>query len=319
MNDMLILDENATEVIKKKIFRRYKIIISSIYKIKHGADRGVYSFISSAGLQYVLKLYPEIYTYKDIQQELTILGFLKNCSTLSKSLSSYIQDSEGRCINIHNMKYYTIETKLDGTHPKRLTKSIIHKILSLLYMISKRCEKLDNKQFYNRSINNYLDQQVAFFGKMVLNSIIKEDELRNIINLVHDIKRTLPTRNVYSVIHGDAHKENILINKDNIFLLDYDFLYAPKEFDLASMLLECFDIESFDCRTASNIIESYNTIYSKNNKIYSFDLTNIILYAAITNIPYLTMHIKNTSNKRKEFLRQYKKLKYIKKEALLLF
>lgn len=141
---------------------------------------------------------------------------------------------------------------IKGKHPVRMTKKRIVKLAEItaaLHNIKIKNKHLCNKQSHfqnvNQQINNFLDKL-----KNKLNT-----QEKSIVNQVIGILKEKDLPKIFSIVHGDIHKKNLIINSKSMFFIDFD---SAKIGDPAFELVEIQNSFNFSKRQFQIFLEEYN-------------------------------------------------------------
>ena len=173
-------------------------------------------------------------------------NFINKRVIRQKILKKFTPDIISRSKNFY--VYKKIDAKLFSASNTKKNFFKLLKYLNIFWKV-KKLKKIDSKNFYYSCKKFYktkTSNRLSLFFK--INKIQDKSKLINSIYVPH-IKRlfqmidwTYISKGIPSNFHGDLHFENILINKKNIYLLDWrqDFAdnlkYGDIYYDLAKLL-----------------------------------------------------------------------------------
>ena len=151
-----------------------------------------------------------------------------------------------------------------------------NKILKNIQSIGEQLKKFHQIKF-NKRTKTYKDQFNLYLNK--LNSESKNNYLKEAIELFNDLKAH-DNENVFS--HNDLNVNNILMSKNNIFFIDFEYSSINnKYFDFVrrDYLWSCsIAVPRFDRNNYSLIITEYN---NRNNLIITWSGYRRIIYTWI--------------------------------------
>lgn len=240
-------------------------------KIKMDLDN-YYSNCNEHNIEHTLKLYTKSFN-KSLYDDYIIMNLIGSGSVAQVY----------RIKNKNNNKIYAMKVIHEYTYLDLYYFKIFYFIARFIYR--KDILNLDYDDIYNNIINQYsminevnnmqlfkhtyetdiikVPNVIQFSDDIIIMDYIEKDDISDklktqLISSIHTLQY------YYNLFHGDIHKDNIIYNKDCIYLIDYGTSFiVPNEFNIRTFLNQEF------MDTYSNVIDYCIKINSKNNKIDS--------------------------------------------------
>jgi len=296
--------------IKNAFLQDYGLPIQDMYRAEHGLENDVY-IIRTQKKKFVLRVYANR-NFNKVLDEVKLQKILKEHSYIRSCIPHMIPGKDGSYIHKVETRDYVVFEFIPGSHPSSFDKKTISQILNILYNIHQATFNIKS-QFNHREINAIIKETNLFLQDALNNSIMTKEESIKLKIIVLKFVQNFNIQNFYTtVIHFDVHSKNIIINKDQVFLIDFDdFLVGSPLLELAVLIRgTCFNSRgNFNVALADYILESY-PFY----KITGEYLNKKLVYQAILFdlIRVIAANVKKEkSEKRKVFLKYYERILFI--------
>lgn len=202
--------------------------------------------------------------YMKIEHEINFYDYISNNNINFPIPKVYYLDKKHHIIKLEYLKdYKTIEIIINDTNIDNLLPLIFKKldILHLTNIIS--CKKKYQEALYDETclkiINRYNQtkwNQIPSFTKINSVNGLKINSLNYYLDIIQSrLKEYINNKNQYyfTLIHGDTHLNNILINDNNIIMFidprgyfSKNELFGIKEYDYAKLLFGLAGYSAFD-------------------------------------------------------------------------
>ncbi len=225
------------------------IHLKKIKKVKNGISNNVYFIKTINSNNFILKDY--ISSYNKICKEKLLDNSKKNGVTTLNIVCEYHDDN----CNIE-MYNYIHHIKL-----KQLKEKNVDILINLINKIDIPLNSNFNYQdTIFQKVDNYLIKLEKLNKYKFDSSLIEE-----IINRYKHLN--ISNKNNLYIIHGDISSTNILWQKNNIAVIDFDeAIIAPKEYEYVSMLIKyCFNKGKFNKKLAKIFLKKMVNASNINN------------------------------------------------------
>lgn len=237
---------NSKIPIKIKLFlENYNIKIKKFKKVRKGISNKVYFIKTIDNKKYIIKDYTNSYN-KTCKEKL-----INNCKNKGINTLNIVYKYNNNCDiemykYINHIKCYKLNNK---------------SIKYLVYIVNELDIPLNENFSFQDTIFYKINQYILKLEKL------KEYKLNK--SIIHDILNKYKSlnlsniRNMY-IIHGDISSTNILWQKKNLAIVDFDeAIVAPREYEYISMLIKfCFNSGKFNKKLAKlfllNLLKNCN-------------------------------------------------------------
>lgn len=183
---------------------------------------------------------------------------------------------------IYNKRYVTILQYIEGEEPKELNYNQLEKLATLIRKIHNiPIDELKNNK--NQPVES-LNILMGYFEEIKNSFYLKRDS-EYILKYINTFSKIEFNKLEKYIIHGDIKKNNMLIDKDKVYLIDFGNCYlGNRMIELIRVIMWLF---LKDADLDFNKISFFIHCYFKNNDITEIELKNLhllIRYSLVFNI-----------------------------------
>ena len=241
INNYLILNQVDINIYNLN-HKRY-LVVYYLYNEDHLSQKEIEKY---GNIEKVTSVLANSNTFEDFIKNTTEKNCYESCDTLDncKTIKT-LKDNVFLINNINEMLIKKIVTPQN--HPWRHTKSF-NKVFPTseslydrtIYFYKKMYELGFGPEFHHIICKNKLYLYMTYYPTSLTIEYIEkyEDEIKDFIKQLHS----------KGYIHGDLHRNNIMLDKDHqLKLIDFETMFTPTEFDTNSVILEWVDhINNFE-------------------------------------------------------------------------
>lgn len=201
-------------------------------------------------------------------------------------------------------KYIMIYKYIEGSNPTNFNELFFKKLIYQLKKLHDVDVNLVNENTNYESLN-----KLEYYYNLSINSEYLKNDSKFISDLFISIKNNLKLEKLpQCIIHSDIKKENIIINKNGVYLIDFGNCYVgSRMIDIIRIFMWFFiKDENYDFDKMKMIIQSYFDIDNKITDVEIFNLELLLKFCLIYNL------LKDISLFEKNMLKK----EYIEKSSL---
>lgn len=277
------------EELIKRILIKENINYKQITKATSGFTNVVY-FVDEMVIKIAIddekkkKLKKEIDIYKNI--ELTNIPQYISSGEIEDTLYLIISKVKGKGL-------YSIWHTLDSVEKENCVKQIA-----------------DILKCFNNQNTDFLDDDYKIYdwNNFVIGQLIRNIEGLNNIGIDTSKISTfienndLFNKNIYGLVYNDAHFDNFIYDKGNIYLIDFDrVIYAPIDYEMMIFKTMCDNPSKFASEEDEDVVfdEDFTEVYRWLKKYYSelFNISNVDKRIKVYQFNYLCNQALNMKNK----------------------
>lgn len=291
----------------EKVLKNYNINIKNIESLEKGYVSKKWGVLSDSNILYILK--------KIDKQDLERIKFILDVESQLKEYCPEIQRTKSGlvyCINNNDIYYMYkyIESDKININLKRL-----NELGFFLATLHKEMSKMNTEKNIFLKIEDNYDILCEYLDYYIKNN---NEEYIKILNYKIAILKRLKYNNINlkklseQVVHGDFYKDNILYNKGQYKIIDFDqCCYFYKEYEiLRGMFMLCLNED-----TKEHIFKKMRSFiagYYKNGNINSAqDAYNLYLYIQANSLSSLKPGSENNNEKYKFAIKRYHILSFL--------
>lgn len=241
--------------------------MESIKKIENGNLNDVYKLVINSK-EYILRT-----TKFNNDCEISTLLILKKYNLNVPNLLTYF--------SLYNKNVMLLDY-IEGSNPSKIDSKFITGLL-------KELKKLHNIPYENlkeKSINTIENfEKLSEYYVVSKESSFLKEKIQLINYIIEDVKNIPFDKMPKCIVHSDIKKENVLVNNNNIYLIDFGNSYIGNRLiDLIRIIMWFFlKNKNFDIEEIENCFK----VYFKNNHLVDLEYNNlskIIKFCVIYNL-----------------------------------
>lgn len=241
--------------------------MESIKKIENGNLNDVYKLVINSK-EYILRT-----TKFNNDCEISTLLILKKYNLNVPNLLTYF--------SLYNKNVMLLDY-IEGSNPSKIDSKFITGLL-------KELKKLHNIPYENlkeKSINTIENfEKLSEYYVVSKESSFLKEKIQLINYIIEDVKNIPFDKMPKCIVHSDIKKENVLVNNNNIYLIDFGNSYIGNRLiDLIRIIMWFFlKNKNFDIEEIENCFK----VYFKNNHLVDLEYNNlskIIKFCVVYNL-----------------------------------
>ena len=302
---------------RKKLLRMLNMDINTQYGFKlltmkhlpNGFAHLSYKCLTSQGHKVVLRICRNV-TAAHVELEGKLLDQLSRDQVLGHHTTIMISDKNGKKTSQIDGMLYCLFGFVENDRIVGMSDSHINEVARIVRNIHESGESF----YHNYEARSLMCANKVIEALVNLNAsaTISHAEYSNMLDIMTRYNEVIKKHQQKTILHGDVHHNNLLVNKKNnkLVLIDFDdFCVGPAIIDLAIMVqMLCLELNIFNIKMAKKIVYQY--LAASKCKIYfnSEDLLICILYSLVRNCEY---YLRAYVNNREEFTMAYKSIQSV--------